>query len=186
MELYSATVMTERADKKSRAERYVGYVIERIQKDNGFAARLKRADNPTTEYQSWELLADFGIDLEKTWERLPYCTVGAALARAQPAQNGTLSIGAAIAACFEEGNQSDQAKARLRRLLACTRTEEACRILRPLLTLMASRNVTPDFVQLLTQLQGYSGEGQVRIRARWAQGFYRRASDTREAEIRYD
>lgn len=65
MELYSATVMTERADKKSRAERYVGYVIERIQKDNGFAARLKRADNPTTEYQSWELLADFGIDLEK-------------------------------------------------------------------------------------------------------------------------
>jgi CRISPR system Cascade subunit CasB len=158
------------------AKRFVGYVIERIAKDNGFAARLKRADNPATEYQSWEILAGFGIDLEKEWQRLPYCVIGAALA-VKPASNGTTSLGGAIAACYPEGNQSEQAKARLRRLLACTSTSEACRILRPLLALMASRNVTLDFARLLNELQWFSGSSRERIRARWAQEFYRRADE---------
>jgi CRISPR system Cascade subunit CasB len=164
--------------KVSRAARFVGYVIERTNKDNGFTARLKRADNPATEYQSWELLAQFGVDLEKERERLPYCVVGAALARAKPASDGKLALGASIAACFEDGNQSDQAKARLRRLLACTSTTEVCRILRPLLTLMASRGVMPNFSQVLDQLLWYSGDNQERIRARWANEFYRRVEDT--------
>ncbi len=180
MDQQSAVATAESTGKLSRAERFVGYVIECINKDNGFAARLKRADNPATEYQSWELLAGFGVDLEKEWERLPFCTVGAALARAKPVTDGKLPLGSAIAACFDDGNQSDQAKARLRRLLACTSATEACRILRPLLTLMASRGVTPDFSQLLEQLLWYSGNGQERIRARWAQEFYRRTTDADE------
>lgn len=176
---------TENTDKISKAGQFVSYVIERIKKDNGFAARLKRADNPATEYQSWELLANFAIDLEKEWERLPYCTVGAALARAKPTDNGKLPLGAAIAACFDEGNQSDQAKTRLRRLLACTSTIEACRILRPLLTLMMSRGVTPNFSQLLEQLLGFSGTRQEQIRARWAQAFYRRIDEAGETATEY-
>ncbi|NCB56758.1 MAG: type I-E CRISPR-associated protein Cse2/CasB [Gammaproteobacteria bacterium] len=180
MDQLHASANAEKTGKVSRAERFIGYVIERINKDNGFAARLKRSDNPATEYQSWELLAEFSVDLEKEWERLPYCTVGAALARAKPVSDGKLAIGAAIAACFDDGNQSDQAKARLRRLLACTSTTEACRILRPLLMLMASRGVTPNFSQLLDQLLWYSGDNQERIRARWAQEFYRRAENTTE------
>ncbi|MGM3224988.1 type I-E CRISPR-associated protein Cse2/CasB [Dickeya zeae] len=171
---------TPAPERVSRAERFVSYVIDRINKDNGFAARLKRADNPATEYQSWELLANFGVDLEKEWERQPYCTVGAALAKAKPTANGRLPLGAAIAACFAEKNQSDQAKARLRRLLACTSTTESCRILRPLLTLMASRGVTPDFAQLLDQLLGYSGNRQEQIRARWAQAFYHHTEEVDE------
>ncbi|KFK91836.1 MULTISPECIES: type I-E CRISPR-associated protein Cse2/CasB [unclassified Serratia (in: enterobacteria)] len=174
--------------KFSRAERFVSYVIDRIKKDNGFAARLKRADNPTMEYQSWELLANFSVDLEKEWERLPYCTVGASLAKAKPAANGKLPLGTAIATCFDEGNQSDQAKARLRRLLACTSTSEACRILRPLLALMTSRGVTPDYCQLLEQLLRFSGHRQEQIRARWAQEFYRRAVEVDEtaSELSHD
>lgn len=182
----SAAAIDNASGKVSTAARFVSYAIDRIQKDNGFSSRLKRADNPATEYQSWELLANFGIDLEKEWERLPYCTVGAALARAKPKADGTLPLGSAIAVCFDDGpkkgNESDQAKARLRRLLACTTTTEACRILRPLLTLMASRGVTPDFSQLLEQLLWYSGKGQERIRARWAQEFYRRRVDDDGAE----
>ncbi len=169
---------TEKAGKVSRAEQFIGYVIERINKDNGFAAKLKRADNPATEYQSWELLAGFGVDLEKEWVRLPYCIVGAALARAKPTSDGKLALGAAIAACFDDGNQSDQAKARLRRLLACSGSTEVCQILRPLLSLMASRGVAPNFSQLLDQLLWYSGDNQDRIRARWANEFYRRVDDT--------
>lgn len=178
-----ADTTTQNPGKLSRTERFVNYVLDRIKKDNGFAARLKRADNPATEYQSWELLANFGVDLEKEWERLPYCTVGAALAKAKPATNGKLPFGAAIAACFDEGSQSDQAKARLRRLLACTSTREACRILRPLLTLMTSRGITPDFGQLLEQLLRFSGHRQEQIRARWAQEFYRRTAEVDETAM---
>jgi CRISPR system Cascade subunit CasB len=177
MDQHTASATEKSSSKESKAAQFVGYVIQRINLDNGFSARLKRADNPATEYQSWELLANFNIDLEKEWERLPYCTVGAALARAKPAANGKLPFGTAIAACFDEGNQSDQAKARLRRLLACTSSTEVCRILRPLLALMVSRGVTPDFAQLLEQLLWYSGDSQERIRTRWAQTFYHREAD---------
>lgn len=183
MELQPAAVSDNGTGKVSRAERFVVYVTERINKDNGFAARLKRADNPATEYQSWELLAEFGVDLEKPWERIPYCTIGAALARAKPVSDGQLSLGAAIAACFDDGNQSDQAKARLRRLLACTSTDEVCRILRPLLALMSSRGVTPDFSVMLEQLLWFSGNGQERVRTRWAQDFYRRVSEDSESGV---
>lgn len=177
---------TEGTEKGSKAEQFVSYVIERIKQDNGFAARLKRADNPATEYQSWEFLARFGVDLEKPWQRLPYCIVGAALARAKPETNGQLPLGVAIGACFDDGNKSDQAKARMRRLLACTSTAECCRILRPLLALMASRGKTPNFIQILDQLQWYSGNGLEKVRARWAQDFYRRVDEDKATESAHD
>ncbi len=66
MDQVPADVTAESAGNESPAKRFVGYVIERIAKDNGFAARLKRADNPATEYQSWEIPAGFGIDTEKS------------------------------------------------------------------------------------------------------------------------
>lgn len=174
----AASITTETANEKtSRGERFVRYVLDRIHKDNGFSARLRRADNPATEYQSWELLAGFGVDLEKDWARLPYCAVGAALAKAKPEVDGKLGLGAAIAACYDDGSQSDQAKAKLRRLLACTTTAEACQILRPLLALIASRGVKLDFSQLLDDLLWYGGNGRERIRTRWAQNFYHRPQD---------
>lgn len=163
--------------KTSRGKNFVRYVLDRIHKDNGFAARLRRADNPVTEYQSWELLASFGVDLEKDWARLPYCSVGAALAKAKPEVDGKLGLGAAIAACYDDGSQSDQAKAKLRRLLACTTTAETCQILRPLLALITSRSVKLDFSQLLDDLLWYGGNGRERIRIRWAQNFYHRPQE---------
>ncbi len=59
--------MDTEVEKSSRGSSFVGYVISRCQQDNGLAAALRRADNPATEYQSWELLAGFNIDLEKPW-----------------------------------------------------------------------------------------------------------------------
>lgn len=82
------------ADKAApdRAERFVNGVIEQCQEDKGLAARLRRADNPATEYQSWEFLASYGIDLEKEWQRLPFVIVAAALAKAKVKRNGNLSL----------------------------------------------------------------------------------------------
>ncbi|MDQ6191253.1 hypothetical protein M3O75_12655 [Klebsiella pneumoniae] len=66
MDQVPADVTAESAGNESPAKRFVGYVIERIAKDNGFAARLKRADNPATEYQSWEIWRGLAL----TWKRV--------------------------------------------------------------------------------------------------------------------
>lgn len=164
----------------SREERFVAGVIARCLQDKGLAARLRRADNPATEYQSWEILAGFGVNLEYEADRLPFATVAAQIARSKLTQNGSLCLGRAIAGCFDEGNQSDQAKARLRRLLACDDLVELCRFLRPLLGLIDSRVPQAlDCARLLKQLRQFgmaarNGDDawQQNIKAQWAQEFY--------------
>lgn len=157
---------------QSREQRFVSTVIQYCSDNKGLAARLRRADNPATEYQSWELLGSLGIDLEKDWQRLPFVTVAAAIAKSKAGQNGSLSLGRAIAACYDDGNNSDQAKARLRRLLACSELAEVCRILRPILTLIDSKVGQPlDFLRLLRQLRNFYFNDQ-QIKAQWAQEFY--------------
>lgn len=164
------------ARQPSRAERFVSHVIERCQQDKGLAARLRRADNPATEYQSWELLAAFGVDLDQEEQRLPFAAVACAIARAKVEHNGSLSLGRAIAACYEDGRDSDPAKARLRRLLACDGIAELCRVLRPLLALIESRAGQPlDYPRLLRQLLDFSRDPQP-VKARWAQDFYGQAA----------
>ena len=159
---------------RSKSLAFVDYIINRCQADNGLRAALKRADNPATEYQSWEVLAGFQINLEYENQRLPYATIAAAIARTKVEKNGTTKIGLAIARCYEDGNASDQAKAKLRRLLACDSVPEACRILRPLFSLIESKsNIVLDYASLLDDLLWFSyDDSQLRIKARWAQDFY--------------
>jgi CRISPR system Cascade subunit CasB len=153
---------------------FVDYIIRRCMHDNGVSAALRRADNPSMEYQSWEVLADFRIDIENESNRLPYASIAAAIARAKAARNGAKKIGQAIARCYEDGNTSDQARAKLRRLLACDSLSEACRLLRPLFALMDSRgSVDLDYASLLDDLLWFGHEdSRLRIKARWAQDFY--------------
>ena len=173
-------------EKTSKASNFVGYILERSQVDNGFAARLRRADNPATEYQSWDVLAGFGVSLEMDHSRLAYQTVAAAIARAKPEANGNLTLGRALADCYEKGyekgNDDDQAKTQLRRLLACDDVGELCRILRSQLSLIQSKvRQALDYETLLKQLLAFPYDSQ-RIKARWAQDFYSRRSDTQRSE----
>ena len=163
----------------NKSQAFVDYIINRCQSNNGLRAALKRADNPATEYQSWEVLAGFQINLEFENQRLPYATLGAAIARAKIEKNGTVKIGQAIARCYEDGKDSDQAKARLRRLLACDSVPEACRILRPLLSLIEAKSaITLDYASLLNDLLWFDHEkSDIRIKARWAQDFYGRRAE---------
>lgn len=162
---------------QTRSESFVGHLFQRCAQDKGFAARLRRADNPATEFQSWDTLAAFGVNLEVAAERQPYALIAAAVARCQKPANGTLSLGKAIAHCYDDGNQSDQAKARLRRLLACDQVEELCRILRPLLSLIQSRVAHPlDYAKLLSELRWFDCSAQ-QTKARWAQQFYGKAAE---------
>lgn len=159
---------------RSKSLAFVDYIINRCQADNGLRAALKRADNPATEYQSWEALAGFHVNLEYENQRLPYATIGAAIARTKAERNGSAKIGQAVARCYEDGNASDQAKAKLRRLLSCDTVTEVCRILRPLLSLIEAKgNTALDYASLLDDLLWFGHDNsQTRIKARWAQGFY--------------
>ena len=171
--MQAETKTKERANQTDREQRFVEVVIDRCKIDKGLAARLRRADNPATEYQSWDLLGALGIDLEKDYQRLPFVTVAATIAKSKAERNGGLVLGQAIAASYEDGNQSDQAKGRLRRLLACDDLAEVCRILRPILTLIESRvGQSLDFVRLLKQLRRFHFNGH-RVKTQWAQEFYR-------------
>jgi len=169
--------------KVNKGQAFVDYVISRCQSDNGLRAALTRADNPATEYQSWEVLAGFHVNLEYENQRLPYATIGATIARAKAEKNGTIAIGQAIARCYEDGNASDQAKAKLRRLLACETVAEACRIVRPLLSLIESKgNSAVDYAGLLNDLLRFGhDDSQTSIKARWAQNFYGRNTTEGEA-----
>lgn len=173
--------MSSEASKTGKSMAFVKFTIEQCQQDKGLAAGLKRADNPATEYQCWEHLAAFHIDLEKDYQRLPYATIAAAIAKAKVEHNGTIGIGRAIALCYEDGNNSDQAKAKLRRLLACETVDEVCRILRPLFSLIDARaGVTLNYAQLLADLLKFHWDNQ-RVKTRWAQDFYSHIVDKEES-----
>lgn len=167
----------EQKEKASRGRSFVEHVLKRMKEDPGFGAALRRADNPATEYQAWEHLSRW-CDLEKPKERWAFATVAASLARTKPGRDGNQSLGRALAACYPEGNQSDNAKSKLRRLLACDAGEEACRVLRPLLGLLASKEtVRLDHGSLLDDLLWF-GE---KTKQRWAMEFFgKRGSDDRD------
>ena len=160
------------SSKKSREQFFVEAVIERCHNDKGLAARLRRGDNPATEYQSWELLASLGVDLEKDYQRLPFSIVATAIAKSKAEKNGHVTLGQALTACYDDGNKNNQSKARLRRLLACSELSETCRILRPILTLVENKVEQPlNFVRLLQQLRSFYFKNQ-RVKTQWAQEFY--------------
>jgi CRISPR system Cascade subunit CasB len=158
--------------KNSRGAAFVAFVLKRLAQDTAFGAVLRRADNPATEYQSWEYLAAW-CDLDNTFERTCFATVAAGLARAKQSIDAPASIGVAIARSYNEGNQDDSAKRKLRRLLACDTSTEACQWVRPVLRLAESRGVRVNHGQLLDDLL-YFG---LKVKERWAIDFYGRKED---------
>ncbi len=156
--------------KTGKGNAFVAFVLKRLTQDTAFGAALRRADNPATEYQSWEYLSAW-CDLDDTPRRICYATIAAGLAHAKASPDGPSSIGAVIARSYNDGNQDDSAKRRLRRLLACATSTEACHWLRPLLRLAESRGVQVNFGRLLDDLL-YFGP---KVKERWAMDFYGRA-----------
>ena len=173
---------SEAAPPASREERFVSYIIQCCQRDKGTAARLRRADNPATEHQCWDILARFGIDLTLDSQRLPFAVMAAAIAKSKFDHNGTLTLGQALLACYDNDRDSDPAQARLRRLLACHDVAELCRILRPLLSLILSKVSAPlDYQRLLRQVLRFAfADQQQAIRTQWAQDFFTQPDSEQE------
>lgn len=178
---------TEPAGRQSESpqgkdEAFIFGIIKSCNESKGFGAQLKRADNPATEYQCWEALARYNIDLERSYIRLPYVTVASFIARSKASSCGAMTLGQALARSFPDGNKSKQATTRLRRLLACHDTEEVCRILRPMLSLIASRVTEPlDTVRLLKQLRRFPFYDD-QVKSQWAQEFFSYERDEEAAK----
>ena len=162
--------MTENIKKPSRSERFVQYVCDLCRSDSATSAALRRSDRPSLEYQSWGILINFGVDLDKPWERAAFTTIGAAVAQEGAEKNGTVAIMRALAQVYEKN--LPPAERRLRRLLACQSTQECCQVLHPLFKLLRSKSsMSIDYARLLDELlQFHSNTEQVRIR--WATDFY--------------
>ena len=166
---------TENISKKiSRGTKFVEFVLKRMEKSTAIGAALRRADNPATEYQCWEYLANW-CDLDNTYDRTCFATVAAGLAHAKQSIASQASIGKTIALCYPAGNQDDSAKRRLRRLLACDSNMEACQWVRPVIRLAASRGVQLNFSRLLDDLLSFNFGPKVK--ERWATDFYGKRRD---------
>lgn len=160
--------------KEQQARRFVTAILERCREDKGFAACLRRADNPDTEHYAYGVLAGFGIDLENDEERRPCAVIAASLSRSRRDQDGDLGLGEALRDCVKN---EEQGESRLRRMLACRTTEELCRMLRPLLTFIDARDAPLCHARLLVQMLNFHREKARRMaRLRWAQEYYGRAA----------
>jgi CRISPR system Cascade subunit CasB len=159
---------------KDRDSDFVQAVFDLRATNKGLAARLRRADNPGTEYQCWDFLVRFGCNLEHEWDRIPLALIAAAICKSDQVGNGNAGLGTALLSCYD--NEPEGAgKARLMRLLSCDSLIEVCRVLRPVLGLIASKGTARlDFAALLRQLHWFEAKRQ-RIQARWAQEYYRTA-----------
>jgi CRISPR system Cascade subunit CasB len=176
--------VAENQEKRDKPTAFVEYIIKKIvgrapggsPPDTAFRAAMRKADNPDTAPQSWEYLAGW-CDLEKP-ERKPFALIGAAVAKAGIDADGSLGIGAALARCYADGDtngsEKDGAKLKLRRLLACSTVAEACDMLKPLLSLIRSREVHVNYAGLLKDLLVSDDYFNDRIKPRWAQNFYRK------------
>ncbi len=159
-------------------ESLVQAVFSRIQTDSAFRAALKRADNPATEYQSWEYLAYYKVRLDNEWERLPYVTVFAAMAKSGREKDGSLEFGRALCVAYDGDRESDPARAKLRRIIACGDVLELCAVLRSVLQFIASKGVPLCYQHLLDDIR-YFGDGE-RVKSKWAQQFYGSESENVE------
>lgn len=175
---------TKNTEQQTREERFVANIIDLIGHNKGDAASLKRADNPATEYQSWRVLAQFGVDIEKRYECIPFATIAAAIARAKPEQNGRMPLGRALLECYHEkalANQnsgddaSDPGAMHLRRLLACDRMDEFSDVLRPILSLIARKGAALDYAALLADMRWFNEpKHREHAKRRWASQYYRK------------
>ena len=150
--------MPEQNAVETRGQAFVRYVIDRCNKDKGVAA--------------WNILIDFHVNLDNSVERTAFACIGAAVIQAKATCNGNTPLTRALSLAYS--STEGQGASRLRRLLACSTTEECCSCLRPLFRLVAGKTkVSIDYAQLLDDLLAFPHRSE-RIKAKWATSFYQR------------
>lgn len=159
---------------------FVKFIIAVCQKDKGKAALFKKADNETFEHESWEILNRF-IDIENKDIRSIYALTLASIAKSKIENDGFRGLGSALATCYDEMNNSDQAKTKLRRILECDSYEDIINVFRPILSLIRSRSNNLNYAQLLFDLEFFATRKD-KVRAYWAKDFYNHVQSQQHEE----
>lgn len=160
------------AQNDGREKAFVEHVIARSKIDAGYAAMMRHGDNPDTDYYAYEPLASF-IDLDDDRKRLPYALIGAAICREKAEKDGAAGIGEVLAKCCADS--SDKGNLSLQRLLSCGTIQEACSIIRRILSLAQSREPgSLSYARLLKELVQFEASNmrQKKIKQGWAMDFY--------------
>ena len=164
---------------------FVTYVVNQINDDRGkgFGAKLRKADNENTEYQSWEILSNW-VNLEWEINRKAYGMVSASLARMKPKMNGSVSLGEALRRVHlknkgSEDLEKSSSALRLRRILSCKETEELIEILKPVVRYLESNDILLDYARLLDEILWFNHDtSRERTRARWARDFFKKKEES--------
>lgn len=173
----------------NRYDSFIRYVLSRCnkQKDKGFKARLRKAESETTEFQSWEVLANWGIDISDRKTRRAFGVLGACAANTGLSQDGRLSLGEGLRFIEKRKETSEQeldsstSAARLRRLISCKGSSELLAVLIPVLRLFASREISICYSRVLQEVIDFDSESRrLDICARWAQDFYSKGRETED------
>ncbi len=168
-------------DNKSTA--FVNYIINVVNENKGYAARMRKADNDATEYQAWDILANW-VDLEKINERKAYSLIGASLARAKTSRDGNLSLGEALRMIHYKDNPSleiekSSTALRFRRILACKDQEELLNLLRVTLRYVESKDLVINYCQLLNEILWFNSEkSRDWTRSKWAKHFFKKGEES--------
>lgn len=152
----------------------VQWVSERLgentkAKDKGMIARLKRADRSANlAVQAWELLIRFNVE-DRDFS--PCLAVLAPMCRRDDPEDGTASLGRALASCFDNG---DKGRSRLYRLLNCDDMEELCRLLRHILSLIDSKKKEKiSYRRLLDEVLAFRHPDRRQyIKRRWSTDYW--------------
>jgi len=151
--------------------RLVASIMSRAAIDTGFRASIKKADNPDTEFYSWEILAEYGVDLRNEVERKACCTILAAAVRSESASDGNISLGKALVLSYGGESDNSAARARLRRLLSVQDVPELCSVLRSLLKFIQGKGIRIGYGKLLSDID-YFAVHPDKVKANWAQQFF--------------
>lgn len=136
-------------------------------------AMFRRADVDALNHQSWAFLLRNGIDIESADERDAASLIVASIARSKGCKNGSKSFPQALAACYPDGNSSDAAAMKMRRVCSCDSVQELVDVLRPVLRLIDSRTGGVDYAELYWGLRRYKIDARRQeIQARWMKAFY--------------
>jgi CRISPR system Cascade subunit CasB len=147
----------------TKVENFVNYITKVVAVDNKqMISALKKGDNPATAYYAWGYLNRF-VDITNERVAEPYALVASSIVKTKSKSNGFNSLGKCISKC---GNE-----ARLRRLLSSSTTDDLCKQLRPILSLIESNSISIDYVSLLNDLIRFQYNDE-QVKARWAKDFY--------------
>ncbi|WP_028975134.1 type I-E CRISPR-associated protein Cse2/CasB [Spirochaeta cellobiosiphila] len=163
-------------DKQSST--FVKLVMERCHgsQDKGYRAKLRKGENPNTEYYCWDILSSY-VNLEYPDDRRVYALIGADIANRDVTVDGEYGLGEALAMAYQDHEHSKDdtgpGGARLRRLLACQNRKDLLLVLPSLLHLLRSKGITINHSRLLEEVFWFDREdSRERTRSLWAKQFY--------------